>query len=206
MNCVTKRVFFEDYVFDVFEGVYEPAEDSFLLAQSLMVEKGDSVLDMGTGCGIQAILAAQKATRVVAVDVNPHAVRCTVHNAELNKVAHKLDVRQGRLFGPVKTDERFDLILFNAPYLPSETWEENDMTSRAWAGGESGRRVIDLFIDEVSEYLEGEGRVLLVQSTLSDVEKTLRRFSEKGLNAKVIVEKKVAFETIVIIEARFGVL
>jgi len=202
MNSQVKRVFFEDCVFDVFESVYEPAEDSFLLAQNLTINEGDSVLDMGTGCGIQAVLAAQKARKVLATDVNPNAVRCATHNACLNNVADKIEVRQGNLFEPVKVDERFNVILFNAPYLPSEASEERDLASQAWAGGETGRSIIDRFIAEASRYLKSNGRVLLVQSSLSDVEQSLRMFSERGLDAKVIAESKVAFENIVVIEAR----
>jgi release factor glutamine methyltransferase len=202
MNSRTRRIFFKDYAFDVFESVYNPAEDSFLLAQDLTIKKGDLVLDMGTGCGIQAVLAAQKARKVVATDINPDAVRCSVHNASLNKVADKIEVRQGSLFEPMKVNERFDVIIFNAPYLPSDAWEEHDLASLAWAGGESGRRIIDRFIVEVLGHLTIDGRVLLVQSTLSDVEQSLKVFAEQGLVAKVIAEKKVAFETIAVIEAR----
>jgi release factor glutamine methyltransferase len=202
MNSQIKRIFFDDYVFDVFENVYNPSEDSFLLAQNLSIKKGDLVLDMGTGCGIQAVLAAQKARKVVATDINPHTVRCAVHNASLNKVADKIEVRQGSLFEPIKADEKFDVILFNAPYLPSEAWEEHDLTSLAWAGGESGRRVIDRFIAEAPRYLKTNGKILLVQSTLSGLEQSLRMFIGQGLPSKVIAEKKVAFETIVVIEAR----
>lgn len=202
MNSRIRRIFFEDYMFDIFESVYEPAEDSFLLAQNLPIEEGDLVLDIGTGCGIQAILAARKARKVLAVDVNPYAVRCALHNALLNKVADKVEVRQGSLFESLKAGERFDAILFNAPYLPSEPWEEHDSASQAWSGGESGRQVIDRFIVEAPTFLKTKGRILLVQSTLSDVEQSLRMFTEQGLAAKVIAESKVAFETIVVIEAR----
>jgi release factor glutamine methyltransferase len=202
MNSQIKRIFFDDYVFDVFESVYNPAEDSFLLAQNLTIKKDDLVLDVGTGCGIQAVLAAQNARKVVATDINPNAVRCAVYNASLNKVADKIEIRKGSLLEPVKVGERFDVIVFNAPYLPSEACEERDLTSRAWAGGESGRRIIDRFIIEALAHLTTNGRILLVQSTLSDVEQSLRMFIEQGLDAKVIAEKKVAFETIVVIEAR----
>jgi methylase of polypeptide subunit release factors len=68
-----KRVYFNDYVFDVWKDVYEPAEDSFLFAENLKVQEAETVLDMGTGCGILGILASEKASAVVAVDVNPYA-------------------------------------------------------------------------------------------------------------------------------------
>lgn len=183
------------------ESVYEPAEDSFLLAESLVIKKSDLVLDVGTGCGLLAVLAAKVAKKVVATDVNSIAVRCALQNAVLNNVADKMDIRQGELFEPIKKDERFDIILFNAPYLPSEEWEEQELASQAWAGGETGREVIDRFIREASAYLRENGRILLVQSTLSDVEQSFQMFAELDLDAKVVSEKKVDFETIVVIEA-----
>lgn len=202
MNSHPKRIFYEDYMFDVQESVYEPAEDSFLLAENLVIKKGDLVLDLGTGCGLLAVLAAKRAKKVVATDMNPHAVHCAIQNAALNNVANRIDIRQGKLFEPIKKGERFDVILFNAPYLPSEEGEEQELVSQAWAGGETGRKVIDRFICEAPSHLSENGRILLVQSTLSDVEQSLRMFAEQGFDAKVIAEKKVDFETIVVIEAK----
>jgi release factor glutamine methyltransferase len=182
--------------------VYEPAEDTFLLADSIAINEGEKVLDMGTGCGILAVLAAEKAEKVVAVDVNPHAVTCAKKNAELNGVAAKIDARLGNLFDAVAFDEKFDLILFNAPYLPVEEDEGKGLIEVAWDGGRTGRKVIDRFIDNVLEYLAEEGRVLLVQSSLSNVEETLKRFLQHNLHAAIVNKKKVAFEKIVVIEAR----
>src|SRR4030065_1886646 len=98
MPSQTKRVFFEDYVFLVDETVYEPAEDSFLFAENLDVKEGEQVLDMGKGCGILGIIAAQEAVSVLALDVNPNAVRCARHNAVLNNTRSKMDFLQGDLF------------------------------------------------------------------------------------------------------------
>lgn len=80
------------------------------------VEEGSSVLDLGTGCGILAGTAADKAGSVVATDINPHAVR----NAHENLAGLSVDVREGDLFAPVTTD-RFDLIVCNPPYLIEES-------------------------------------------------------------------------------------
>ena len=128
-----KKVFHKNYVFEVDEQVYEPAEDTFLLADNLKVTEDDTVLDMGTGCGILAVLAAEKARRVMAVDVNPYAIECGVKNAERSGVREKIEFRQGNLFQPVKANEVFSLILFNAPYLPSEPNEENSWIEKSWA-------------------------------------------------------------------------
>jgi len=196
-----KMVFFEDKVFYVSEMVYEPAEDTLLLAENSQVEPNDMVLEIGVGCGILSVLSAPKARRVVAVDINPYAVKCTKLNARMNSVSEKMDIIRGDLFRPLKESGLFDLILFNAPYLPTEEGEPKDWIDYAWAGGKGGRNLIDRFIDSVSKCLKPCGRVLLVQSTLSDVEETLRKLEKRNFKVKIVAERKVAFETITLIEA-----
>ena len=204
MLSSAKRVYFGDYVFFVDENVYEPAEDSFLFADNLGVEAGDAVLDLGTGCGILGILAAEKARVVVAADVNPYAVRCAKRNAECNNVRGKMSFVQGNLFTWLSEKTMFDAIFFNAPYLPVDKGEVDSWIGRAWAGGVSGRQVIDRFISEVPGYLKRTGRVFLMQSTLANVDETIRRFADCHLNAGVVAERALPFfETVVLIEARF---
>src|SRR5262245_44005247 len=77
-----------------------------------LVSANTEVLDMGTGSGVCAVFAAKHARRVVAVDLNRAAVRCTRVNALLNHVEDRIDAREGDLFAPTPA-ERFDLILFN---------------------------------------------------------------------------------------------
>jgi len=202
MSSFPRKVFHENYVFEVAKGVYTPAEDSFLLAENLIFNNDDLVMDVGTGCGIIAVVAAKKAKKVIATDINPLAVQCARQNAILNNVGNKVEVRYGDLFDPLNPGEKFNGIFFNAPYLPSEPWEELDLASQAWAGGKTGRNTIDRFIREAPGCSSDEGRILLVQSTLSDVEKSLQMFAEQGLVACVIAEKKLDFETIVVLEAR----
>ncbi len=204
MNLSDKRVFFCGSIFEVCTEVYEPAEDTFLLARNLRVKEGERVLDVGTGCGILAILATKKAGEVVAVDINPYALACAKRNADLNDVAAKVDFRLGDLFESLEIYEEFDLILFNAPYLPVEKDEGVAWVEKAWTGGNTGRDVIDRFITEVSKHLSKSGRILLVQSTLSNVEETIRKFLQHGLYAKVIAEEKSTFETITLIDARYS--
>jgi len=224
MPSSSKKVFFGDYVFHVTENVYEPAEDSFLFAENLPVGTGDRVVDMGTGCGILGVIAATKADEVVAVDINPYAVRCAKENAELNHVAEKMSFVQGDLFSSIRTGERFDLVLFNAPYLPSDDEDEDSWLARSWTGGVSGRNVIDRFISGAPKqwtggvsgrnvidrfisgapkHLEPNGEILLVQSTLSDVEETLSRFAGSRLRAEVVASQILPlFEQIVLIRAK----
>ena len=202
MPWQTKKVFFEKYVFNVWENVYEPAEDSLLFAQNLQVKNNSEVLDMGTGCGILGIIAAKNASKVVAVDINPYAVRCAKENAKSNKVLNKMFFVRGDLFTPFRTTVKFDVILFNAPYLPSENIEAKNWLESAWSGGINGRQIIDRFICEAPKHLKRKGCILLMQSTLSKVDETLSRFEQKRLRTKIIAERALPFfETLVLIKA-----
>ena len=203
MPYPTKRIHFEGLIFDVCDDVYEPAEDSFLFAQNLTVKRGETVLDLGTGSGILAIAAAaQGAGSVLAVDLNPYAVRCAKMNAKLNGVGN-VDFLQSDLFSALRSGVKFDLVLFNAPYLPSEAGEETSWLGRSWAGGIDGRVVVDRFIAQVGAYLKLSGSVLLMQSTLTGVEQTLQAFQACGFKASVVATQQLPFfETLTLIEAK----
>ena len=203
MQSPVKRAHFGKYVFDVWENVYEPAEDSFLFAENLDVEKGVQVLDVGTGCGILGILAAEKAATVLAVDLNPYAIRCAQENSSLNNVDGKMAFMQADLLTAFDENATFDLILFNAPYLPATEHEAETWIGRSWAGGADGRQVIDRFVSQAHLHLKTSGRVLLMQSTLANIEDTICKFGEHKLKARVKAERKLPFfETLVLVEAK----
>ena len=176
--------------------VYEPAEDTFLLAETLEVKPGEIALDVGTGTGIIALLMARKAKRVLGVDVNPKAVELARKNALLNGIGN-VEFRLSDLFENVSG--KFDVITFNAPYLPGEPEEPIDL---ALVGGETGREVIDRFIREVPDYLTENGRVYLVQSSITGIEETLNLFRKVGLRAEVVAKRHLFFEDIVVVQAK----
>jgi SAM-dependent methyltransferase len=91
--------------------------DSRHLARITVRRRVRSALDLCTGSGIHALLAADRAERVCAVDINPRAVRCTRFNAQALGIRN-LEVFEGDLFGPV-AGETFDRITANPPFVPS---------------------------------------------------------------------------------------
>jgi release factor glutamine methyltransferase len=188
-------------MFQTCEKVYEPAEDTFMLADNLMVKKTDSVLEIGTGTGLIAIIASNKAEKVVAIDINKYAVECGLKNAEIN--GSRVDFRLGDLFDPVE-DEKFDLILFNTPYLPTNEDEMvDDELEAAWDGGKDGRDVINRFIEKLPVHLNAGGRVQLVQSSLSNIEETTGRLMKMGFEVSVTASERFFFEEVVVITALF---
>ncbi|GEM_PF-90097 len=198
----SKKIFYENHPLYVLPEVYEPSDDTFLLADNMMIERGSEVLDVGAGCGILSVVAAKNAGRVVAIDLNPHAVECAEINVKLNGLLGRIEVRHGNLFKAVKPNEKFDVIIFNPPYLPtSEAESGQGWLEKAWAGGPTGRDVVDMFLKEAPKHLKRPGKILLVQSTLSDVTKTMHLLREYGLEPKILAEKKLDFESIKLIHA-----
>jgi len=184
------------------ERVYEPAEDTFLLADNLTVKKSDKVLEIGTGTGIIAIIASKKAKNVVAVDINSYAVECAQKNSEINLAS--VDIRFGDLFDPIE-DEKFDLILFNTPYLPTEDEELiEDELDAAWNGGKDGRSVINRFIEELLDHINPGGCVQLVQSSLSNIEETTDRLMQLGFEVSITASERFFFEEVVVITAKLN--
>lgn len=90
-------------------------EASLSLAQLTVREPVGRVLDLGTGCGVQALHLSTHAKQVVATDVNERALKLAELTAALNNI--KIDLRNGSMFEPV--DGTFDLIVTNPPFVVS---------------------------------------------------------------------------------------
>jgi HemK-related putative methylase len=153
----------------------------------LLVPVGSSVLDLGTGSGVLAVVVATWSDRVVAVDLNPEAVRCARINALLHRRDDRIDVRYGDLFQPIG-DERFDVILFNPPYYRGSPASELD---RAWRSSD----VVERFAGEVSDHLLPGGRALVVLSTDGEASSFLASFGRAGLSVAVVAERRHPNET-----------
>ena len=199
-----KRIEHEGLVFYVFPEVYEPSDDSFLLERHLDLRPEQKVLDMGTGCGLLGLLAASRGARVTAVDVNPFAVECSKLNARINGLSEKFEARVGNLFQELD-GERFDLIIFNPPYLPEEKGERTGgWLEKAWQGGLSGNEVVEKFLKDVREHVRPGGRVIMVLSSLSNPEKTIASLKAQGFDVTILAKEKLDFEELIVLRARIS--
>ena len=189
-----------DFIINTDENVYIPAEDSYLLADNLEIKQGQSVLEIGTGSGIVAMYASRLTDKVTVTDINFDACLLAEKNFKENGIKN-IEIQFGNLFEPVK-NRKFDVILFNTPYLPTEEDEILDDTiNYAFDGGLNGRKVIDLFLNEVGNHLNDGGIVQIIQSSLSGNEETLEKLDRLGFIAEIAKKEHFFFEDITLINA-----
>jgi release factor glutamine methyltransferase len=179
---------------DAHEQVYQPAEDSCLLATTVVerITADERVLDVGTGSGyVAATVREETHATIVGTDVNPYACR---EAREKGYDVIRTDLVSG-VCGP------FDAVLFNPPYLPTDSeTEQDDWMERALSGGPDGRSVIDSFLDSVGRVLTDDGRGYLLASTRSDLDAIRERAATNGFEIKIITEESIPFETLVVFE------
>lgn len=159
-----------------------------------LIPRGSVVLDMGTGSGLCAIVAAWWADRVTAIDINPEAVRCARINALLNHVDDRVEVIEGDLFAPVG-DRRFDVVLFNPPFFHGAPRSALD---RAWRSSD----VVERFAAGLRRHLTPRGHALVILSTDGDTENFLNAFRANGFALESVAQRDVIVEVLTIYRIR----
>lgn len=174
--------------------VYQPAEDSALLADVACreVTATQRVLDVGTGSGYVAARVAETGARVIGADLNPHACRQARTNG--------IDVVRADLTSAFRGNS-FDVVLFNPPYLPTDPEEAGeDWMEVALSGGETGRAVVEPFLDDVGRVLRPDGTVLLLVSSLTGLDATEARAHKAGFRIERIAKESHFFERLVVLK------
>lgn len=124
------------------------------LAETIVPIQVDRALDLGTGCGIQALLVARRAGTVVATDISARALAFAELNARLNGVSN-IEFRHGSMFEPVE-GEAFDLIVSNPPFVI--TPRVDDVPAYEYRdGGLVGDALVEQFVRTAPAFLTTGG-------------------------------------------------
>ena len=183
----TVRVSGKDFI--VYPNVFSPKyfRDTKLFADHFPIRAGEEMLEIGPGIGAISILAAYKgAGKVLAIDINPDAVKNTQANIQLHHIENKVEVRYGNLYEALKAEEKFDTIFWNTPFGFVEDENVLDLEKAIY---DPGYKSTEKFIKEARDHLKNRGRVLIGFSTTLGRLDLLQKFaSEAAFLLKVIYE------------------
>ena len=174
-------------------GVYPPGDDTLILLDSLEVDRGEEILEMGCGSGIVGIHCAAAGARATVVDINPAAVECAMENARRNGL--EISGIVSDLFSRITGT--FDQIVFNPPYLPVD---EKDPLALTWSGGKGGIEVLEGFLREAPGFLKSGGRMTVIVSSRMDgnpLRTLISRFE-----AETLTRKRLFFEELEVLSLR----
>ncbi len=173
--------------------VYQPAEDSGLLAEAGATHARGVACEVGTGSGwvAEQLRAVDAVDHVVGTDLNPHACR--------EARARGVEAARVDLVSAL-ADNAVDTLLFNPPYLPTDPENEwDDWQERALSGGEDGRAVIEPFLDAAPRVLAPDGVVLLLVSSLAGFADVVGYAVDCGFDAETVREESYPYETLSVV-------
>jgi len=184
-ESLPRRIFHMGLELRVPEDVFPPAGDgSFHRLIREEVRPSDRVLDMGTGSGIGALLAASQSSDVVAVDINPRAVEAAAANAVRNGVAERITFLESDVFAAV--DGAFDLLLFDPPF---RWFKARDLLELGTA--DENYRALTTFMTRARQYLRPGGRILLHFGTSGDIDYLYQLIDAAGLKKEVLATEQL---------------
>ena len=169
----------EGYQFEVHPHVFSPAifPDTQFFAPLVAARAGGRFLEIGTGTGVIAALAAMRgASYVVATDINPAAVANAVANFATHKLKDKSDVRLGDVFEPLKKDEKFDVMFWNVPFMYTD---REHLSMLEMALYDSHYRGLQKYMSGADKHLVAEGRVLIGFSSTHGHLEVLKGLAQK---------------------------
>lgn len=174
--------------------MYQPSEDSYILSETLQhflknKDRDIAILDLGAGTGIQAETCRNlDFNNITTSDIDKNAVK------HLKKQGFK--VIKSNLFSDI--EGRFQLIIFNPPYLPRHKYDQQRDTT----GGKEGYELIVRFLEQARKHLNEKGAILLLFSSLSKPSVIKQKAREIGYKLDLLARKKLFFEELFVAELK----
>ena len=174
--------------FIVYKNVFWPFEDSKPLVENYKINKDEDVLDIGTGSGVIAIFSAYKgAKKVVALDIDPMAVKNARGNVKLHGLSDVIDIRVSDTFNALGRREKFNVITANLPFA-----EETAAKTPGLSIWDPGIKVHKKFFDGVEKHLKPNGRIYLAQSNFGAVDEVEKLAKASHFNVNKIGQKAMS--------------
>ncbi|UCH81309.1 MAG: tRNA (adenine(22)-N(1))-methyltransferase TrmK [Nitrospiraceae bacterium] len=179
-------------MYEISKDVFNPKYyfTSQFMAKNMTISEGDTVLDIGTGSGILAITAGLNASKVIAIDINPEAVKYARKNVKANNLERIVSVLEGDLFSPLGQTMLFDTILFTPPYMEGEP-----RTGFEYALFDKKKQLLKRFFRNAAHYLKPGGYVQMLYSSIAEPDLTLDISMEFGWKYSVIAHEKTFSES-----------
>ncbi len=202
--------------------IYPPAEDTLLLLKAALEEatSKDAVIEIGCGRALISGEIAPRVKSILSTDINPYAVRLA---KEFGLEAVRADLFRG-------INAKFDLVIFNPPYLPTidmeniegdtigeEIIEREDIKKESieetmiegWLkfaldGGTTGREIINRFIEDLESHLSPKGRALLLISSITGLDEVMGKAKSEGLEVEVVASDRYFFERLYVIKLKIA--
>jgi len=179
-----------DKQFVVYPTVFWPSDDTKPLVQYWEIAPRERILDLCTGSGVIAVMAAYAGARtVLAVDKNPAAVRTARQNAELHQFADVIEVRESDLFSAVAPGETFEVITMNPPYTPH--CASDCVEASTW---DSHFALHQRFFADVQQFLAPGGRIYMGQASFGPLDRLQTLATQAGFAIRLIGSEHVETE------------
>ncbi len=176
--------------------MYAPSDDTFLLADCIRQYNGRRALEMGVGSGLLLDILEKNFTYVAGSDIDLQALQHCKQQKTSSANVLLVCCDAGSAFGIGK----FDLIVSNPPYLPNDNNNNNNILDPTVHGGPTGIEATVHFINSALPLLAGDGKLLIVISSLANSSDLDKVVLENNMRKKVVKEKRLFYETLSIVE------